>query len=162
MPRHTPFWSAIFILAVTFCFIPLLAQALPQSLPQAVTRAHTVFVENETGFNELQYTLILELSKWGRFEVADERSKADVILRLDNGNHVRAVPEGEFPSSAVNAFTDSASAVPKGHTRIALLDPKNSSVLWSDTHKTEGGKVKSGHLLDGLREAFDAYEKSRR
>lgn len=59
-----------------------------------------------------------------------------------------------------NAFTDSD--IPKGHTRIALLDPKTNAMLWSDTHKTEGGKVKTGHLLDGLHEAFDSYEKSRR
>ena len=43
----------------------------------------------------------------------------------------------------------------QGHTRIALVDPKSGTTLWSDLHKTEGGKVKNGHLLDGLREAFD-------
>jgi hypothetical protein len=132
----------------------------PKPLPDAIVRAHTVFVENETGFNELQYELVLELSKWGRFELAESREKADLLLRLDNGNHVRTVPEGQFPSGAMNALTESPE-IPKGHTRIALLDPKTDTLLWSDTHKTEGGKVKNGHLLDGLREAFDSYEKSR-
>jgi hypothetical protein len=158
MRRNFPVGSAILILATFLCFIPLLANAFPQALPDAVTHAHTVFLENETGFNELQYTLILELSKWGRFDVVDAREKADLILRLDNGNHVRVVPEGQAPS-AVNAAPESE--VPRGHTRISLLDPKSNSVLWSDTHKTDGGKVKNGHLLDGLREAFDSYGKSR-
>jgi hypothetical protein len=160
MPSKVPVWSAMLVVTSLFCFVPLLGSAAPQSLPDTVTRAHTVFIENETGFNELEYTLVMELSKWGRFDLAEDRGKADLILRLDNGNHVRAVPDGQFPSGAMNAFGDSG--IPKGHTRIALLDPKNNTLLWSDTHKTEGGKVKNGHLLDGLREAFDSYEKSRR
>jgi hypothetical protein len=126
-----------------------------------VVRAHTVFLENETGFTELQYTAVLELNKWGRFDLADSREKADLVMRLDSGTHIRAVPEGQFPSTGgVNAVADSE--IPKGHTRIALLDPKTNAILWSDTHRTEGGKVRNGHLLDGLREAFDNYEKSRR
>jgi len=71
------------------------------------------------------------------------------------------VPEGQFPAAkGVDAFSDEP--VPPGHTRIALLDPKTSALLWSDVHRTEGGKVKNGHLLDGLREAFDSYDKGKR
>jgi hypothetical protein len=79
----------------------------------------------------------------------------------ENKEQVRVVSEGQFPSTGgVNAVAESE--IPKGHTRIALLDPKTNAVLWSDTHKTEGGKVKNGHLLDGLRKAFNTSEKSRR
>jgi len=148
------------LLALLFYFIPARLHSRPKPLPDAVAHAHTVFLENETGFNELQYTLVLELSRWGRFDLVDAREKADLVIRLDNGNHVRSVPDGQLSSSpGVNAFAEGE--VPKGHTRIALLDPKSNSVLWSETHRTEGGKVKNGHLLDGLREAFDAYDKSR-
>lgn len=146
---------------VLFFFAAALAGAGPKNLPEAVVHAHTVFLENETGFTELQYTAVLELTKWGRFDVAESREKADLVMRLDNGTRVRAVPEGQLPSTgAMNSFADTG--VPKGHTRISLLEPKTNSLLWSDAHRTEGGKVKSGHLLDGLREAFDSYEKSRR
>ena len=147
-------------IALFICFVALPASAAPKNLPDAVTRARNIFIENQTGFVELEYTAILELSKWGRFDVAESREKADLILRLDNANHVRAVPQGQFPGSAANAFTDSD--IPKGHTRIALVDPKSNTTLWSGYHKTEGGKVKAGHLLDELREAFDNYEKGRR
>ena len=140
---------------------PLQFWAGPKPLPDAVVRARLVFLENETGFHELEYSAVLELSKWGRFEFAENREKADLILRLDNGNRVRAVPEGQFPAAKdINAFSDEP--VPPGHTRIALLDPKTSARLWSDVHRTEGGKVKNGHLLDGLREAFDSYDKGKR
>jgi hypothetical protein len=93
--------------------------------------------------------------------LAESREKADLVMLLENGSHVRALPEGQFPSTG-NANAVAESDIPKGYTRIALLDPKTNSLLWSDTHKTEGGKVKNGHLLDGLREAFDSYEKSHR
>ncbi len=159
------FWNSLsapvrFLPAAVF-LAAVMAAASPKPLPDAVVHAHSVFLQNETGFNELEYSTIFELNKWGHFDLAESLEKADLILRLDSGNHVRVVPDGQFPStSSPDAAEDGA--IPKGHTRISLLDPKTDALLWSDTHKTEGGKVKSGQLLDGLREAFDAYEKSRR
>jgi hypothetical protein len=161
MRRNSHVRLVSFLLVLFLILVARPVGAGPKSLPDTIVRAHTVFIENQTGFNELQYELVLELSKWGRFDLAESRDKADLLIRLDNGNHVRAVPDGEFPAGAMNAFADT-SEIPKGHTRIALLDPKSNTLLWSDTHKTEGGKVKNGHLLDGLRDAFDSCEKSRR
>lgn len=159
--QSSHFAPARFLLGLTVCLIALQAMAVPKALPDAVVHAHSVFLINETGFNELGYSTVFELNKWGRFDLADSPEKADLILRLDCGNHVRAVPDGQFPSSDGFATADD-SGIPKGYTRISLVDPKNNTVLWSNTHKTEGGKVKNGGLLDGLRDAFDSYEKSRR
>ena len=140
---------------------PFGAWAGPRALPDAVVHARSIFLENETGFHELEYSTVLELSKWGRFELAESRERADLILRLNNGNRVRAVPEGEFPTGkGINAVSEEP--VPPGHTRIAFVDPKTGALLWSDVHRTDGGKVKNGHLLDGLREAFDSYDKGKR
>jgi hypothetical protein len=150
---------AAFPLVLIFWLMTLPAEARP-TLPQVVTSAHTVFLENETGFVELEYTALLELNKWGRFEVVASREKADLLLVLSSGTHVHAIPDGQYPrTTGLNAFTEES--VPKGHTKIALVDPKTGATLWSDTHKTDGGKVKNGHLLDGLRQAFDAYDKER-
>jgi len=152
---------ARFLLVLLLCSVAFHVVSAPRPLPDFVVHAHSVFLLNETGFNELDYSTILEINKWGRFDLADSPGKADLILRLDNGNHVRAVPDGQLPSASGLGGVDD-SEIPKGHTRISLVDPKTNTVLWSGTHKTEGGKAKNGHLLDGLREAFDAYEKSRR
>jgi len=160
MQRNSHFSLARFLLGLTFCLITLQIAAVPKPLPDAVAHAHTVFLDNETGFNELGYSTVFELNKWGRLDLADSREKADLILRLDSGNHVRVVPEGQVPSSA--SMNSDDSETPRGYTRISLLDPKSNAVLWSDTHRTDGGKVKNGHLLDGLREAFDSYDKSHR
>jgi len=145
---------------ILLLYVPVHVSAHANALPQAVVAAHTIFIENETGFSELQYTAMLELNKWGRFELADSREKADLVMVLSSGTHVHAIPDGQFPrTTGLNAFSEDT--VPKGHTRIALVDPKSGATLWSDLHKTESGKVKNGHLLDGLREAFDDYDKGK-
>jgi hypothetical protein len=149
-----------FLLGIVVCFMVAKIQAQPAALPAAVMSAHTVFIENETGFPELQYTAVLEINKWGHFELAESREKADLVMLLSGGTHVHAIPDGQFPrTTGLNAFTEDA--VPKDHTRIALVDPKSGAKLWTDFHKTEGGKVKGGHLLDELRQAFEEAEKSK-
>ena len=98
--QSSHFAPARFLLGMAVCLIALQAAAMPKALPDAVVHAHSVFLINETGFNELGYSTVFELNKWGRFDLADSPEKADLILRLDCGNHVRAVPDGQFPSSA--------------------------------------------------------------
>jgi hypothetical protein len=148
------------LLGVILCIAPLQARTQRTTLPEAVINARTVYIENETGIPELEYTAILELQKWGRFELAESRAKADLTMRLDKGNRVRALPEGQHPS-AQDTKGAGDSSVPKGYTRISLLNPKTGTTLWSDLQKTENSKVRNGHLLDGLRKAFDDYEKDR-
>lgn len=148
------------LLALAVCGAGRKAVGLPPAMPPVVLTARTVFVENQTTFPELQYTAILELNKWGHFELAESREKADLVLLLSSGTHVRAIPDGQYPrTTGLNAFTEDA--VPRGHTRVSLQDPKSGATLWSDLHKTEGGKVKSGHLLDELRQAYEDAEKAR-
>jgi len=142
------------------CWAGWSAWAQPTVLPQALVNAHTVFIQNETGFVELEYATILELSKWGHFEMAESRQRADLILRLDTSSHVRLVPEGEYIPATSSATLENL--VPPGYTRVSLVQPKNGQTLWSGRHKTEGGKIKNGHLLDELREAFRDYEKGKR
>lgn len=153
--------KTLFALGMVMCLTVVGMRAQPAPLPQSVMSAHSVFVENETGFVELQYTAVLELSKWGHFQQAESREKADLVLLLSSGSHVHAIPDGQFPrTTGLNAFTEEA--VPAGHTKIALIDPKSGSTLWSSFHKTEGAKVKGGHLLDELRQAYEETEKGKK
>lgn len=161
MRQYQHWGTALFALSLIVCIASASTYAQSTSLPAAVMNAHSVFVENETGFVELQYTAVLELSKWGHFQQAESREKADVVLVLSSGTHVHAIPDGQYPrTTGLNAFTEEA--VPKGHTKIALVDPKSGATLWSGFHKTEGGKVKNGHLLDELRQAYEEAEKGKK
>lgn len=152
--------KSVLLLVAVLGLASLRMPASPNALPDAVVSARTIYLENETGFPELQYAAILELNKWGHFDYAESREKSDLVLRLESGSHVRVLPVGQYPGSSAKPNTETSS-IPAGHTRIVLLDPKTSATLWSDIHKTEGGKVKNGHLLDGLRGAFDEYIKAR-
>jgi hypothetical protein len=160
MRRYPLLLGGIFPFAIVIWLAVLSADAKSGDLPQKLLSAHTVYIENETGFADLGSVAILEIQKWNRFEVVEDREKADLIFRLDNGAHVRELPEGQFPSAADNPPVEGA--VPNGYTRLALVDPKSGQVLWSGLHKTESGKVKRGHLLDSLRDVFREYDRGKR
>jgi len=133
------------------------------SLPSKVLSAATVFVENQTTSSELLNTAYTELSKWGRLQVVDTAQKADIVLRLSNGNYVKFVPSGENTpvanaKTAKQNFVGADEAVPPGSTRISVIDPKTGSSVWSDIRKTDNPKV-AAHMLDGLRDAFDQKQK---
>jgi hypothetical protein len=133
------------------------------SLPASVISAKTVCVDNQTATAELQNTAYTELSKWGRLQIVDTPQKADIVLRLSNGNYVKFVPGGENPPVS-KPKTDSQNvasadeAVPPGSTRISVIDPKTGKSLWSDIRKTDSAKAAT-HMLDGLREAFEQKQK---
>jgi hypothetical protein len=158
MHVHRPLGKMSLLIGLGFCAIALRAAA-PAALPQAVADARSIFIDNETVYPELQYMTVLELNKWGHFEITDRKS-ADLVMLLSSGTHVQAVPDGQgLRTVGLQAFVEES--IPPGHTRIALLDPKSGRALWSDLRRTDGAKVKGGHLLDGLRDAYDQYQKNR-
>ena len=133
------------------------------SLPASVVSARTVYVDNQTTTAELQNTAYTELSKWGRLQIVDTPQKADIVLRLSNGNYVKFVtgeenPPTSKPKTVNEKFAGADEAVPPGSTRISVIDPKTDNSLWSDIRKTDNPKAAT-HMLDGLREAFDQKQK---
>ena len=146
-----------------FGAVPVGANEKRSSLPSKVLSANTVFVDNQTTSAELLNTAYTELSKWGRLQVVDTAQKADIVLRLSNGNYVKFVPGGESvpiadPKAGKQNFVGADEAVPPGSTRVSVIDPKTGSSIWSDIRKTDNPKAAT-HMLDGLREAFDQKQK---
>ena len=165
-PQLSAFASASIVLA-TFLLSPPLAHGNEKrpSLPASVLSARTIYVDNQTTSAELQNTAYTELSKWGRFQIVDAPQKADIVLRLSNGNYVKFVPANgnSSPSDlkpAKQNWMGADEAVPPGSTRISVIDAKSGNSLWSDIRKTENPKAAT-HMLDGLREAIDQKEKGR-
>jgi hypothetical protein len=169
-----PILTALVLLP--FGAMPAWANEKRPSLPSAVLNARTVYVENQTTAAELQDAVYTELTKWGRLQIVDTPQKADIILRLSNGNYVKFVEGGTTPpasdSKAGNGSTPqnglipvsekspgADTEVPPGCTRISVIDPKSNNAVWSDVRKTNNSKA-AAHLLDGLREAFDQKEKA--
>lgn len=173
----------IFFSILTAAVVLLLLGAMPAqandkhpSLPTAVLNAKTVYVDNQTTTADLQDAVYTELTKWGRLQIVDTPQKADIVLRLSNGNYVKFVegnttapaPEanagnGSKPQNGLIPVSEKSSGadseVPPGSTRISVIDPKSNNSLWSDVRKTNNPKA-AAHLLDGFREAIDQKEKS--
>ena len=151
------------VLLILFGCVPIHAKDKRPGLPPKVLSASTVYVDNQTTSAELVNTAYTALSKWGRLQIVDTAQKADIVLRLSNGNYVRFVPGGENapaanPKAGKQNFPGADEAVPPGSTRISVIDPKTSNFLWSDIRKTDNPKAAT-HMLDGLREAFDQKQK---
>ena len=163
-PHFSSFAS---IVLATFLLSPPPAHANERrpSLPASVLSARTIYVDNQTTSAELQNTAYTELSKWGRFQIVDAAQKADIVLRLSNGNYVKFVPangnsSASDPKPAKQNWMGADEGVPPGSTRISVIDAKSGNSLWSDIRKTENPKAAT-HMLDGLREAIDQKEKGR-
>jgi hypothetical protein len=160
------FFARVLIVSVFFTAfgsVPLRSNEKRASLPSRVLSAATVFVDNQTTSAELLNTAYTELSKWGRLQIVDTAQKADIVLRLANGNYVKFVPGGDSaapvdPKASKQSFVGADEAVPPGSTRISVIDPKTGNSIWSDIRKTDNPKAAT-HMLDGLREAFDQKQK---
>jgi hypothetical protein len=164
------------VILVPFGATPAQANDKHSSLPAAVVNAKTVYVDNQTTTADLQTAVYTELAKWGRLQIVDTPPKADIVLRLSNGNYVKFVEgsttptasdpkasNGSAPQNSVTPVSEKSSGadteVPPGSTRISVIDPKSNNSLWSDVRKTNNPKAAT-HLLDGLREAFEQKEKA--
>jgi hypothetical protein len=137
----------------------------PAPLPVNVLAARKIYVDNRTGDAGMLNHAYLELTKWGRFQIVDSPQKPDVVLRLF-GRDAAFVAVGEKtyvykPGASVARLQGADESVPKGFTRLTLLDPKSGVALWTEQRKTRGSEAKQ-HLVDGLREAIDQTEKARK
>jgi hypothetical protein len=167
MKPHVSAVASALLVFGTVLLLPPQAQANEKrpSLPTSVLSARTIYVDNQTTSAELQNTAYAELSKWGRFQIVNAPQKADILLRLSNGNYVKFVPgngnsSASDPKPAKQNWMGADEAVPPGSTRISVIDAKSGNSLWSDIPKTVNPKGAT-HMLDGLREAIDQKEKGR-
>jgi len=92
--------AAPLLLVLVFWVMTLPAGAHP-TLPQAVTAAHSVFLQNQTGFPELEYTALLELNKWGRFDIVSSQDKLTSFWSSLAARTFVLFPTDNFPAPPV-------------------------------------------------------------
>jgi hypothetical protein len=133
------------------------------AVPAKVLSAKTIYVDNQTNDAELQHDAYMGLSKWGRYDIVDSAQKADLVLRLSGSSVVKFVPGGDAaatynPKPVSETTAGGEELAPPGCTRLALVEPKSGTTLWSDVRKTGNAQEKS-KLLDGLHDAVDQAER---
>jgi hypothetical protein len=143
--------------------IPSAARAQDQRSDVAkLTAAKTAFFDDQSEDSAVGGAALAELKKWGRFQLVQQQSQADVIILLsidpyhsgsaimangkmgvvdDNGNVVEApVTEHKKSGSSRDAY-------------LTVVDPKTNDPLWSDS-RIWGG------LLTGENSAGERLVKS--
>jgi hypothetical protein len=151
------FVTVLVLSAVSLAASKVDAKNGPATVPASVLAARAVYVENETSDAQIQTAVYAEFAKWGRFQIADSPQKADLILRISNGNMVRFVSgdAATAPTLETKATPQvSEDPVPPGFTRLTLVEAKTGNSVWSGQKKTSGSPA-GWHLLDSLRDAID-------
>src|SRR5580658_3809940 len=139
----------VFVLgAAVLSFGIAYANEKPAAVPAKVLSAKTIYVDNQTNDAELQHDAYMGLSKWGRYDIVDSPQKADLVLRLSGSGVVKFVPGGEAtatynPKPVSESSADREELAPPGCTRLALIEPKSGTLLWSDVRKTGNAQEKS-------------------
>jgi len=157
----------VLLVAAVFCAIgSARAGDKRTAVSSRILAARTIFVDNETPDAELQLNAVMGLNKWGRFDIVDSPQKADIVLRLVGSSFVKYVPTSQMPATydpkpATPELGNGEELAPPGCTRIEVLEPKSGSLLWSEVRKT-GNVQERSRLVEGLHEAVDQQEKSRR
>lgn len=105
--------------------------AAPTLVPPLITSAHSVFVSNGGGPNYFNaftggadrgYSqLYAALQQWGRYQIVDSPSQADLILEI------RSIA----PAVDVSGPNEGSSISYNPQLILRILDPKTNAVLWT-------------------------------
>jgi hypothetical protein len=79
-------------LALALIATPILAGDKPTPLPASVMTAKTVFLDNQTGHDQITDRATEEITKWGRFTILKEAKDADLIFRFTADTKGRPTP----------------------------------------------------------------------
>jgi hypothetical protein len=76
---------AALLLLLCVCLPSLAAKHTP--LPDTVYSAKTIYIVNRTGYQEVMDEAQAQFSKWGRFSIAPDKSKADLVVTFTYDNN---------------------------------------------------------------------------
>ena len=135
-------------------------------VPSKILTARTIFVDNQTPDAELQLDAVMGLSKWGRFNIVEAPQRADIVVRLIGSTFVQYVPVQQVPAKyeakpVTPQTAEGEELAPAGYTRLQVIEPKSGGLLWEEVRKT-GNVQERARLMEGLHEAVDQQERSRR
>jgi hypothetical protein len=125
------------------CVAPAYAKHAKMPLPQQVTTAKTIYIDNRSGIANIGDRAYDELQKWARFQIVDSAEKADLVLLISASQYVSGYSSvsnhnttGTIDDAGnLNAQTyghSTSDAIVSGTTYVTVLDPKTGTALWSD------------------------------
>jgi len=113
---------AVFLL----CFIQ--AYAKSPDIPEALWNAKTAYVQNSGSSTEKDYAKLCEaLKKWGRFELVQDKSSADIYIILSS-----AVETQQMQRPSIAGSASSVDNIQVIINSIRILNAKDGALLWTD------------------------------
>jgi hypothetical protein len=149
------FFCLTLLLAATSLFAS--AGALAQSVPPEAYRAKTVFIRNNAGGAQLENAADEELSKWGRFALADDEASADIIL-IFSKNGIQNTEKSDNKKDGTCCDTSYGASFSPGATARAYLKghgPGPGSLpFWQDGCGGMTQKATGKGCIDAFKKQF--------
>jgi len=120
-------------------------------LPSRVLEASTVYLVNDSGDTKALDSAYNALKKWGKYEVVQDRSKADLLLVLtENADYVCSMNTASVSSNQRGTYAQgSGVSIPvKARTFfLRLFDARTGEPLWTETRLMYWTPAKTAKLL---------------
>jgi hypothetical protein len=149
------FFCLALLLAATSLFAS--AGALAQGVPPEAYRAKTIFIRNDAGGAQLENAADEELSKWGRFALADDEASADIIL-IFSKNGIQNTEKSDNKKDGTCCDTSYGASFSPGATARAYLKghgPGPGSLpFWQDGCGGVTQKATGKSCIDAFKKQF--------
>jgi hypothetical protein len=134
----------LFALLLANLAAPLAAQFQKQLAQSPIIQsAKTVYFDNRTGSDPVGHAALAQLKKWGRFQIVQDKTQADLIILLSasayRGGYV-ILTSGQTGTIDANGpiqldpVPNSGWHAPVRSAFLTVIDPKTGNNLWSDSH----------------------------
>jgi hypothetical protein len=152
------------LLLIMFLVVPTFAKDYAP-LPEKLLQAKTVYVENQTKDAERGDTMFRELSKWKRYVLVTDKSKADLVFVLTMSTHEAIGSNGTRVSNQIagsgTTITTGGQVYSYTTGRVTLeIQDTEGTVVWANT-KSFSRKGATKDLMKDLKERIERQEKNR-
>lgn len=139
-------------------FVPLLAVVFllcavtsAQSLPREAFKAKTIYVVNNTGKPAVENGADSELSKWGRFTMADDPDSADIKLVLSKPGSTTTSTQ-TLNSAGTGWDSGTSTSLTFGVDLHAYV--KGQQLYFYATNSSSGGEKGGRNVIENFRKLF--------
>jgi hypothetical protein len=144
------------VLLAASCLVPV-SSVFAQGVPPEAIRAKTIFIRNHAGGAPLENAADEELSKWGRFTLADGEVSADIVLVFSK-NGVQNTEKSENKKDGTCCDTSYGASFSPGATARAYLKghgPGPGSLpFWQDGCGGMTQKATGKGCIDAFKKQF--------
>jgi hypothetical protein len=123
-----------FGIILLLCALTAMGKDLKAPLPERLFQAKTVYIDNQSQHAEILDRAYTALKEWNRYQIVQDKSKAELIVVLTVSSEVR----GSYTTGSVNDYGQinaTTSPTRVRYTTLVVFDPTNGETLFADTRR---------------------------